>query len=105
MILCSVGDRLACVFLLFTLSLSIQAHSLPVSTQIVKSDLVPEGHRRLATTGTAQGSVATRPNKNDPEAIYVRAVQLHQAGDLEGAIREYQAFLAVRPERVDARSN
>ena len=101
--LCSVGGRVACVVLLFTLS--IQAQSF---------NFVPEGHRRLAggaTTGTdrhtslAQGTVATKPNKNDPEAIYVRAVQLHQSGDLEGAIREYQAFLAVRPERVDARSN
>lgn len=41
----------------------------------------------------------------DAEAIYVGAVNLHRAGDLEGAIREYQAFLALRPERVDARSN
>ncbi len=34
-----------------------------------------------------------------------RAIQLHQAGDLPGAIREYQACIAVEPNRVEARSN
>jgi tetratricopeptide (TPR) repeat protein len=43
--------------------------------------------------------------EDDPERIYARAVQAHQSGDVEGAIREYQAYLALRPERVDARSN
>ncbi|MBS1809883.1 MAG: tetratricopeptide repeat protein [Acidobacteria bacterium] len=42
---------------------------------------------------------------NNPDRIFARAVQLHQAGDLENAIKEYQAFLAERPERTDARSN
>jgi tetratricopeptide (TPR) repeat protein len=41
----------------------------------------------------------------NPEPILARAVQLHQAGDLEAAIREYQFFLALRPERIEARSN
>jgi tetratricopeptide (TPR) repeat protein len=41
----------------------------------------------------------------DPEQIFARAVSLHQSGDFEGAIREYEAFLAVRPNRADARSN
>src|ERR1035437_10849404 len=34
-----------------------------------------------------------------------RAIQLHQAGDFEGAIREYQACIAAEPNRVEARSN
>lgn len=34
-----------------------------------------------------------------------RAVQLHQAGDWDGAIREYRACLAAEPNRVEARSN
>jgi len=37
--------------------------------------------------------------------MFARAVQLHQSGDIEDAIREYVAFLKVRPNRVDARSN
>ncbi|MFN0124658.1 MAG: tetratricopeptide repeat protein [Blastocatellia bacterium] len=41
----------------------------------------------------------------DPEQTLARAIQLHQAGDLDAAIREYHAFLALRPERVEARSN
>jgi tetratricopeptide (TPR) repeat protein len=43
--------------------------------------------------------------EDNPERIFARAVQSHQSGDIEGAIREYQAYLALRPERVDARSN
>jgi tetratricopeptide (TPR) repeat protein len=34
-----------------------------------------------------------------------RAIQLHQAGDFQGAIREYQACIALDPNRVEARSN
>jgi tetratricopeptide (TPR) repeat protein len=33
------------------------------------------------------------------------AIQLHQAGDLPGAMREYQACIAAEPNRVEARSN
>lgn len=47
---------------------------------------------------------AQEGSKN-PENIFKRAVELHYSGDLEGAVREYRAFLEVRPERVDARSN
>jgi tetratricopeptide (TPR) repeat protein len=41
----------------------------------------------------------------DPEEMFARAVQLHQSGDYEDAVREYEGFLKVRPDRVDARSN
>jgi len=41
----------------------------------------------------------------DPEEMFARAVQLHQAGNYEDAIREYEAFLRFRPDRADARSN
>ena len=44
-------------------------------------------------------------HSSDPEQIFSHAVELHQAGDIQGAIREYEAFLAIRPQRVDARSN
>ena len=36
---------------------------------------------------------------------FERAVRLHQAGDLDGAAREYRACIAAEPGRVDARSN
>ncbi|MFN8001797.1 MAG: tetratricopeptide repeat protein [Acidobacteriota bacterium] len=54
---------------------------------------------------SAAAAQAPARTTEKPEQIFARAVQLHQAGDLEGALREYQAFLALRPERVDARSN
>jgi tetratricopeptide (TPR) repeat protein len=39
------------------------------------------------------------------EDAFARAIQLHQSGDIEGAIRGYQSILAKNPERVDVRSN
>jgi len=42
---------------------------------------------------------------SDVESAFARATQLHQSGDLEGAIKAYQAILAAHPDRVDVRSN
>ncbi len=39
------------------------------------------------------------------EQQFERAVQLHQAGDLQGAVRAYHAILSTHPARVDVRSN
>jgi Flp pilus assembly protein TadD len=39
------------------------------------------------------------------DAAFSRATQLHQAGDIEGAIRGYESILTTHPERVDVRSN
>src|SRR5262245_63339234 len=61
----------------------------------------------LALLSPAEGQT-TKPAQGageNPERIFARAVQAHQSGDIEGAIREYQAYLALRPERVEARSN
>lgn len=40
-----------------------------------------------------------------PDALLRRAVELHQAGDITGAIREYRAYLQQAPKSVMARSN
>ncbi len=48
---------------------------------------------------------AVKPPTSNPDLIFARAVQLHQAGDWENAVKAYQAFLAEKPERTDARSN
>src|SRR5215813_12586261 len=34
-----------------------------------------------------------------------RAIQLHQAGDWDGAVREYQACITAQPNRAEVRSN
>jgi tetratricopeptide (TPR) repeat protein len=39
------------------------------------------------------------------EREFERATQLHQSGDLQGAVRAYLAILATNPARVDVRSN
>jgi tetratricopeptide (TPR) repeat protein len=41
----------------------------------------------------------------DVEREFERATQLHQSGDLQGAVRSYLAILATHPARVDVRSN
>ena len=54
----------------------------------------------LAWTGVpAQDSSAA------VEREFERATQLHQTGDLQGAVRAYLAILAAHPARVDVRSN
>jgi tetratricopeptide (TPR) repeat protein len=59
----------------------------------------------LLSPAGAQTSKPAHGGDESPERIFARAVQAHQSGDIEGAIREYQAYLALRPERVEARSN
>ncbi|MGH9762498.1 MAG: tetratricopeptide repeat protein, partial [Blastocatellia bacterium] len=46
-----------------------------------------------------------RAQAGDPEEMFARAVQLQKSGNTDDAIREYEGFLKVRPDRVDARSN
>ena len=41
----------------------------------------------------------------DFDRLFSRALELHQAGDLLGAIDTYKAALAIRPDRADALSN
>ena len=43
--------------------------------------------------------------QDDVDRAFAHATQLHESGDLPGAIRGYQAILAAHPQRVDVRSN
>src|SRR5438128_66984 len=43
--------------------------------------------------------------QDDVERAFVRATELHESGNIEGAIRGYQAILNSHPERADVRSN
>jgi tetratricopeptide (TPR) repeat protein len=57
----------------------------------------------------AVGLVSSVALAQDPSAAvdrdFDRATQLHQSGDLQGAVRGYLAILATHPARVDVRSN
>src|SRR5215218_10204160 len=55
-------------------------------------------------TVCARGVSAQRPAA-DVEREFERATQLHQGGDLQGAVRAYLAILTTHPARVDVRSN
>jgi len=55
-----------------------------------------------------QGSPAAAHASSDSQNALAKAIQLHQAGDLEGAIREYRAFLSTSTKgksQVIAHSN
>ena len=41
----------------------------------------------------------------DFDRLFARALELHQAGDILGAIDAYKAALAIAPDRADALSN
>src|SRR6266702_8052403 len=41
----------------------------------------------------------------DAEELFAKGVQLHQAGDILGAIEAYREALEKEPGRLDARSN
>jgi tetratricopeptide (TPR) repeat protein len=43
--------------------------------------------------------------QDDVDRAFARATQLHESGDIEGAIRGYQAILVSHPNRADVRSN
>ena len=49
--------------------------------------------------------VRAQTSSPDFERLFVRAMELHQAGDFIGAIDTYKAALAISPDRADALSN
>ena len=44
-------------------------------------------------------------NSPDFDRLLARAMELHQAGDLLGAVDAYKAALTIQPDRADALSN
>ena len=64
--------------------------------------------RDLISSGTGlvlwMAAAAAQPQP-PPEAIFRHAIELHQAGDLEGAIRGYRDYLKQVPDNFMARSN
>jgi tetratricopeptide (TPR) repeat protein len=52
-----------------------------------------------------QGASGSTPQPNAADAVLVRAIQLHQSGHFEEAIREYRLFLKEQPESFIARAN
>jgi Flp pilus assembly protein TadD len=61
--------------------------------------------RRSLNVGFAILFGALAAAQDSAESILQRAIQLHQSGRVEQAIPEYRAYLKVRPDNVDARSN
>ena len=49
--------------------------------------------------------VFAQESSSDVDRALAAATRLHEAGDIEGAVRGYQAILASHPERADVRSN
>jgi tetratricopeptide (TPR) repeat protein len=49
--------------------------------------------------------VLAQADSSDVERAFARATQLHESGNVEEAIRGYQAILVSHPDRADVRSN
>jgi tetratricopeptide (TPR) repeat protein len=76
--------------------------ALQVNLGIALSQSRPtDSHQHPSGSSTAR---AVPPNQ-DLNRMFARAVALYNAGDLEGAVREYKAILAQVPESVGVRSN
>ena len=59
----------------------------------------------LAAVLVALPARATAQSAQDVEKLFVRALELQQAGDILGAIDTYKAALTIQPDRADALSN
>ena len=59
----------------------------------------------LIAVGLFAGRVSAQGPADAVEREFERATQLHQSGDLQGAVRAYLAILAAHPARTDVRSN
>jgi tetratricopeptide (TPR) repeat protein len=56
--------------------------------------------------GTPSALAGTATSSGDsPDELVARGIHLHQAGDLMGAIQNYEIALETAPERADIRSN
>ena len=53
----------------------------------------------------AAANPAGAQTAQDFDRLLARAIELHQAGDMLGAVDSYQAALAIFPDRADALSN
>jgi tetratricopeptide (TPR) repeat protein len=70
----------------------------------LKAVFIPLSFALLLALYGGQASAQSQ-QADEVERALDRAVESHKAGDLAGAIRQYQAILARNPGRVDVRSN
>ena len=64
--------------------------------RLIRAVILASAYLALSGPGLAQ---------DDVNGAFARATQLHESGDIQGAIRGYQAILAAHPQRGDVRSN
>ncbi len=65
----------------------------------------PSGPPRGCTPDGVRPAAGRRAGAPDAERLLARAIELHQAGDILGAIDTYKAALAIAPDRADVLSN
>jgi tetratricopeptide (TPR) repeat protein len=60
---------------------------------------------RLRVLGLLLAACLSAQTNFSPEELLRHAIELQQAGDMEGAVQGYRQFLAMRPKEVAAHSN
>src|SRR5215475_3239832 len=60
---------------------------------------------RLRVLGLLLATCLSAQTNPPPEELLRHAIELQQAGDMDGAVQGYRKFLAVRPNEVAAHSN
>lgn len=89
----------------------VGSHGQSLSDRGPLTRTVPRSITQRLTVATAAfpqtGGVAARASSSPSgsQAILIQAIQLHQAGNFDAAIREYRRYLALDPGNFVARAN
>jgi tetratricopeptide (TPR) repeat protein len=83
------------IFLLSGFALRVSSCSMKAVNSILASVL-------LISAAVWAGA---QSRSGDVDRAFAEATRLHESGEIEAAIKAYQAILASRPERADVRSN
>ena len=65
----------------------------------------PASPRQGTAQSAAQGAAAVTPQRPGADTLLAQAVELHQAGDILGAIAAYESALKLQPDNAGAHSN
>src|SRR5262245_36738219 len=98
------GELVRVIVSLFALVLLASSTQVFAQTES-RTESKVESKAESKIESKVESKVEVQIEANDPDRAFAMAVRLHEAGDLEGAIRGYLAILVSYPARIDVRSN